>query len=42
MKTLNITFDDKEFKRIKKAKELADADSWRDWILMLVEWSRRR
>ena len=37
MRTLNITFDDKDFKRLQKAKEtakiLGDAMSWEDFIL---------
>ena len=37
MRTLNITFDDKEFKKLSNAKEeakiLGIADSWEDYIL---------
>lgn len=36
MKTLNITFEDKEYKRLIKAKNGKDM-SWHDFILSLVE-----
>lgn len=45
MKTINVSFEDKEFKRIRKAKELADANTWREWILDLAtlsEWENKK
>jgi len=37
MKILNLTFEDKEFKRLQNLKEEAkingDADNWEDFIL---------
>lgn len=40
MKTLNITFEDKEFKRLQNAKEqaliLGEVTSWREYILKLA------
>jgi hypothetical protein len=40
MKTLNIPFNDRQFKKIRKAKEISDAKTWREWILELAEKSR--
>ena len=41
MKTLNITFDDKEFKKLENSKEeakiLGKATSWEDYILKLAK-----
>lgn len=42
MKTLNITFDDKEYKKLNNAKELisiinAKELSWHDFILRVAE-----
>ena len=39
MKTLNETFTDKEFTRMKKAKDFSKANSWHEWIIMLVKVS---
>ena len=36
MKTLNITFEDKEYKRLIKAKNGKEM-SWHDFILSLVD-----
>lgn len=40
MKNLNITFDDKEFKKLNNAKEEAkingEASNWEDFILKLA------
>ena len=41
MKTLNITFDDKDFKKLENAKEVAKilgkATSWEDFLLKLAK-----
>ena len=44
MRTLNITFEEKEFKKLSNAKEeakiLGIADSWEDYILKLAKVRR--
>ena len=41
MKTLRLTFDDKEFKKFQNAKEaskiLGDCDNWEDFLLKLAK-----
>ena len=37
MKTLNLTFDDKEFKELERAREKSKAKSWEKFILELIE-----
>ena len=41
MKTINLTFEDKEFKKLQNSKEeakiLNKATSWEDWILKLAK-----
>jgi len=34
MKTINVTFEDEEY---KKLIEIKDGDSWREFILLLVK-----
>ena len=45
MKTLNITFEDKEFTKLQNAKEVAkilgEAGSWEDYILKLARIRRK-
>lgn len=41
MKTLNLTFEEKEFKKLQNAKEemkiLKECDNWEDFILKLAK-----
>jgi hypothetical protein len=39
VKTINVSFEDKEFTKIRKAKELSNSSSWREWILLLIKRS---
>ena len=37
MKTLNLTFDDEEFKKLEKARKSSKAKSWEKFILEIIE-----
>ena len=37
MKSLHLTFDDKEMEKLRKRKE-KENKTWHDFILMLVDW----
>ena len=37
MKTLNITFDDKEYEYLSKIKEESEIKSWHDFILHVTK-----
>lgn len=39
MKDIRITFEDKEFNKIRKVKELSGL-GWREWILSLYNQSK--
>ena len=39
MKELHITFEDKEYRKLRKAKELDGDASWKAWILELADIS---
>ena len=38
MKELRLSFEDKEFKKIKKVKDLS-GDNWKNFILNLIKYS---
>jgi|TARA_R100000501_G_C2615548_1_gene109222 hypothetical protein len=40
MRTINEVFTDKEFDRLKEAKEKSGANNWRNFILLMLERSR--
>lgn len=41
MKNIHIQCDDKEYRKIRRAKELSNAQTWREWLLGLADRSRR-
>jgi len=36
MKTLNLNFDDKEYKELREARKRSEAKSWEKWLLELA------
>ncbi len=37
MKTLNLTFEDEEFRKLEKARKKSEAKSWEKFVLYLIK-----
>jgi len=40
MKTINVTFEDKEFEQLESVKQESKCESWRSFILHFIEGSK--
>lgn len=40
MRSIHLQYEDQEFKRVKKVRDLSTASSWEKWVLELIEKNR--